>query len=375
MKKMKKTLTMLLILSLLCALLAGCGGKAPETTAEPETAAAGAEAAAEQPKTPRTVVDMAGNEVQLPDTVDRVFCDWASGVTLIMTLGATEKLVDVYPAIDTDTFAWARAICPAIAEVNKDDAPFSNPEAILNYEPDLVVTNTKDNIEAYTNLGLTTVYVEYNSNDSFKESMLIVGTALGEKEQAAAEKYNAYFDANVAMVRQRLADVAEADKPSVYYMDSRFGDAYHTVGTGEIQEDWITTAGGVLATAQDFEGRNLEITAEKFLEIDPDVILIGAQKQAEVYDLLQEDSVLAGLSALENGAVYRIPQGIFPWCRTGPEAAMQMVWAGKLLYPERFEDIDMADFAKTFYREFYGSEVSDDTIAGILAGKLCPDAA
>lgn len=221
-------------------------------------------------------------------------------------------------------------------------------------------------------MGLTAIYVNFNSNESFKESMVIVGTALGEEELASAEKYNKYFDDNVAMVTKRLAGIPDDQKPSVYYIDSRFTDAYHTVGSGEIQEEWITIAGAKLATAADFEGRNLEITAEKFLTLDPDVIMIGAQNQADVYDMLMSDEVLSGLSAINNNSVYRIPQGIFPWCRTGAEAAIQVVWAAKLLYPDLFTDIQIEDVAHDFYMEFYGNEVASDTLNGILSGKLCP---
>ena len=100
--------------------------------------------------------------------------------------------------------------------------------------------------------------------------------------------------------------------------------------------------------------------------------MIGAQNQADVYDILMADKVLSGLSAIDNNSVYRIPQGIFPWCRTGAEAAIQVVWAAKLLYPDLFNDIEIESVARDFYSEFYGSEVSDDTLDGILSGKLCP---
>lgn len=224
--RLRHLLAFALALALLCSALTGCGstGNNPSDSSK------------------RTVTDMTGQAVELPEKVEKVFCDWASGITLVMTLGATEKLVAAHSAFETDSFAWAREICPQIEAVKKDDAPFSNAEAILNYSPDLVITNNKDNIDTYKNLGLTVIYVDYNSNDSFKESMRIVGAALGEDEKAAADRYNAYFDENVKLVRERLADLSDADKPSVYYMDSRFGDAYHTVGTGEIQEDWITIA-------------------------------------------------------------------------------------------------------------------------------------
>lgn len=33
----------------------------------------------------RSVVDMTGNTIEIPEKVDKVFVDWASGITLVMT--------------------------------------------------------------------------------------------------------------------------------------------------------------------------------------------------------------------------------------------------------------------------------------------------
>lgn len=320
----------------------------------------------------RSVVDMTGNTIELPEKVDKVFVDWASGITLAMTLDATDKLVAAPTAFETDTFAWARIICPAIDNVEKNDDAYTNAEVALSYEPDLVITSTKEQIEVYQNLGLTVIYVKFNNNASFQESLKIVGKALGEHEYEIAEKYCEYFNANVKMVSDRLSGLDENAKPSVYYVDSRFVDPYHTVGTGEIQEEWITIAGGKLATADEFEGRNLELNAEKILEINPDIVVVGAQNQAEVFELVKTDAVLSSLDAVKNNTVYRIPQGIFPWCRTGPEAAIQMIWAAKLLHPTEFEDVDIYSVAQEFYKEFYGADVDKETFDGIISGKLCP---
>jgi iron complex transport system substrate-binding protein len=372
-------------LLLVIVFLAGCGTTAPAQTAAPagneqeapEQAApeqAAPEQAAPEEPAERSVVDMTGEAIVLPEKVERVFCDWASGITLIMTLGGTDKLVVAPEAFGKDTFAWAQILCPAINDVKKDDNPYTNIEEVLNLEPDLVVTNNLDNIPRYQEMGLVAIYVNYNSNESFKQSMLIVGEAMGADEYAAAVRYNELFDSNVALVEEHLAALTDAEKPGVYYMDGRFADPYHTVGSGEIQEDWITVAGGRLATAEEFTGRNLEITAEKFLTLDPDMILIGAQKQAEVYDLLMSDNVLAGLTAVQKGQVYRIPMGIFPWCRTGPEAILQPLWAAKLFHPDLMEDVDVEQAARDFYESFYGSTVEDDVLQGIMAGKLSPDA-
>lgn len=364
---MKKTLSLILVMLIICGCLSGCNssnkGNAPANEQQGLTDSS------------RTVTDMLGRQIEFSGELNRVYFDWASGITLAMTLGVTDKLAAKQPAFEGESFAWARVICPAINDVpTEDDSIVSgNVESILALEPEVVFTSTRENVESYEKLGLKTVFVNFNDHESFKESLLIVGTAIGADELAAAERYNALLDSNIAMVAERTSEIADADKPTVYYMDSRFNDAYHTVGTGEIQESWITCAGGILATAADFEGRNLEITAEKLLELDPDIIVIGAQTQADVYDMLMSDPVLSELSAVKESHVYRLPQGIFPWCRTGPEAAIQVIWAGQFLHPELFDDIDIKTVAKDFYKDFYGTDVSDEYLDEILSGHLYPN--
>ena len=144
-----------------------------------------------------------------------------------------------------------------------------------------------------------------------------------------------------------------------------------TVGRGEIQETWIEMSGGKFATRY-LTGSRIEIAKEKFLEIDPDVILIGSQNQYLTMESLMNDRTLSYLKAVKTNQVYRIPQGIFPWCKTGPESSMQMVWAAKLLYPDLFTDIDVARIAKSFYIDFFGTDISDENVEKILAGKFSP---
>ncbi len=322
---------------------------------------------------PIVIADMADREVTMDGYPEKVFVDWASGITLAMTLNATDRLVAVPEAFKGDTFAWCRIICPALADIPADDSVFQNIEGVLNYEPDLVITSTRESLETYEMMGLPVIYVKFTDNESFQRSIQVVGQALGEENYEAALRFCDYMNDNIALARERTSGLSGEERPAVYYMDSRFSDAYHTVGKGEIQENWIESAGGRLATADLFEGRNIEITVEQFLSVDPDIILVGAQNQAAVTQMLLSDPVLCELTAVKNGNVYRIPQGMFPWCRTGPESAMQAIWAGKLLHPELFEDIDIMALARDFYQRFYGAAVEDEYLEGILAGKLTPD--
>jgi len=297
------------------------------------------------------------------------------GVTVLMTLGAADKLVFVPVWLDGDDMSWARIICSDVANVPRENA-FSNIETILSYKPDVVITSEQGDffkVDDYESVGIPTVYVSFRDYDSFQQSMSVVANILGEEKYIEkAIRFNNFFDSNISMVTERLGGVSEAEKKSVFYMDDiRTNTALFTVGRGEIQEAWIEMSGGKFAT-QDLVGSKMEISKEKLLVLDPDIILVSSKRQYASKKMLMSDITLSNLKAVKNNQVYRIPQGIFSWCRTGPESSMQMVWTAKLLYPDLFTDIDMAKMTKSFYLDCFGTEVSDEHITKILAGKISP---
>lgn len=319
----------------------------------------------------RDIVDMKGRTVTIPKTVDKVFMDWAQGTLHMMTLGALDKVVAVRTAFEGEIFTWARTIYPNFDVVQKDDAPFMNIEALLAYEPDVIFSLSDEDSRNYENIGIPVVVVTFADYDEFKQAMRIIGDVLGGEYAIKATKFVDFFNANIALVSERLVDVDNADKKVIHYIQGRAETALRTQGYGGIESTWVELAGGKYA-ANDLIGRSIDISKEKFLQLDPDIILIGGHQQASSLQALMNDSTFSEMRAIRNGQVFRMPQGIFPWSEMGPEASMHMVWVAKLLFPDRFEDIDIAQMAKGFYLDFLGADISDEIIAQMQAGKLTP---
>ena len=321
------------------------------------------------------VIDMTGRTVTVPTNIDKVFMDWAQGTLHMMTLGALDKVVAVRTAFgEGDTFAWARTIYPDFSKINLDDAPFSNVEALVAYEPDVIFSlydGNDDNIKKYESVGIPVVAVRFQDYDTFKQSMALIGKVLGGDYETKAGNFVDFFDGNIELVTDRLKDISESEKRLIHYVDGRDTDALRTVGRDQVEATWIKTAGGRFST-EEYTGRQIDLTEEKFLQLNPDIILVGSQSQAPAMKWLLDNTTLQNLDAVKNDNVHRIPQGLFPWCKMGPEASMQMVWAAKFLYPDNFQDIDIAQMAKGFYRDFLGADVSDEHLVKILEGRLSP---
>lgn len=98
---------------------------------------------------------------------------------------------------------------------------------------------------------------------------------------------------------------------------------------------------------------------------NPDVILVGRQYSL---DLALKDERFAEIAAVKNGRVYSSPEGVFYW-DGGPESVLLMLYVAKLLYPDRFADLDVAAEVKNYYTRFYGYQLSDGEVALLLRGQ------
>ncbi|MEG2717772.1 MAG: ABC transporter substrate-binding protein, partial [Eubacterium sp.] len=278
MKCLKRSFAVLMILVIFAITLAGCSSSGDTQKSGSNT-------------DERTITDMTGAEVKLPKEVKSVINLWPSSNQMMITLGAQEKQPAYMKILQKPSFTWMQIVNPAITEKptvggNGDVTA----EELLALKPDFVITANEKDAEAFRTAGLNAACMMFNNYDGLKESMLKTGEALGSDEKARAEKYITFLDKNIQLVQDRLKDVKEEDKPMVHYVDGQSGTTpYKAGGTGTMQEEWIKMAGGKLSTDGILEGMSKEITAEQFLSIDPDVIIVGGLGQAEALKALMSD--------------------------------------------------------------------------------------
>lgn len=363
MKKFKKALSVLLVLVLLSFTAAGCSQNNGDT------------AKSDNADGDRTITDMSGVEVTVPAEVKSVINLWPSSNQIMITLGAQDKQTAYMATLQKPSFTWMQIVNPAIMEKQTVGGNGDvTAEELLNLKPDLVITSSDEDAEAYRAAGLNAACMMFNNYDGLKESVLKTGEALGTSEKERADKYVEYLEKNIKLVQDRLKDVKDEDKPVVHYVDGQSGTSpYKTTGNGTMQEEWLTMAGGKLSTDGILQGMSKEITPEQFLSINPDVIIVGGTGQADAYDALMNDASLANLKTVQDSKVYRNPQGTFQWDRFGSESALQVLWVAKTLYPDKFEDIDMKKETISFYKDYLGYDLSDEYADAILAGKNAPD--
>jgi iron complex transport system substrate-binding protein len=324
---------------------------------------------------------MESRTVTLPETVEWVFMDWGGqpqgggrqGMLFMTVLGATGKLVGIASQFDEPRWSWAHTIDPALNNVPRNDDIYTSVEALLDLQSNVVVFTSIDRVERYENASIPVIALRLGNYDDYISVYRLIGEVLGGEYAETAAKFINFYADNINLVTKRLANIDEADKPSIYYVDGAGDTALVTMGQDTFESFWIPLA-GAKAASEGLVGRNITITEELLLKLNPDMIFVGTQfRQHKTIEWIMNNPNLRYMDAVRNKRIYRVPQGMFLWSKMGPESSMQMVWSAKLLHPDKFEDINIAEIAKGFYRGFFNYDASDEEIAMILSGKIPPD--
>jgi iron complex transport system substrate-binding protein len=96
------------------------------------------------------------------------------------------------------------------------------------------------------------------------------------------------------------------------------------------------------------------------------VIIVGTAPNDENRRAILDDPRWREVKAVKAGRVYVNPTGAYLWDRHSAEAALQVLWAAKILHPARFADIDIHRETREFYRRFFRHALTEAELASIL---------
>ena len=322
----------------------------------------------------RKVTDLAGTEVEIPKTVEKVIVTWASGHELVVMLGGAERLQFCLEELKSSKFEWLQVIEPEIMSVPTLERSNLNVEWYLAQSPELIISSKETEVAQLREAGLTTVYMPMSTIENLQDAITLLGEILGDEAKTKAQKYNEYFDKSFSDVSAVISQMQENELKSTYLLDAQNSShAERTHGKNTVYIEFLEK-GGAKTVFPDLSGVYKDVTAEALLLANPEYILIGGMNQKEAYDLLVAREDLSSLDAIKNGKVYRIPQGAYQFDRTSAELAIYPTFVAKTLYPERFASVDLGATVKSFYKEFFDFELSDSQVSAILAGDPPPKA-
>ena len=290
---MRKSSGFLIFLALFTVVLAGCLSKT-----EPRGT---------------TYIDDIGNDVVIDGTPEKIVTLTPGLTEIVFYLNAGDKIVGCdsasnYPGEAED-----------IEKVSTWEGP--DTEKILALSPDLILMDKNldssgDNYDKLKDLGIPIYRIYPLSIDDTLEVMRDLADILDTDSESESKIKT--LEERVGTVRNSVSDIVVSDRPSVlhvtYYEE---GSDPWVMTDSTFSGDIISTAGGD-PSVKDPKGLAIQISVERFLELDPDIILTS---QSSIWptnsrEYILNDEAMEGISAVEEGRVYDIEGD---WMdRTGP---------------------------------------------------------
>lgn len=329
-------ITALVLLLSLVLSLAACG-PAAQTPTEPD------------PPQQEAIVltDQAGREVSLEAPAESLVSCYYITTYATIALGISDRVVGLEKKADNRPIYQMAA--PSLLEKDQvGTLKELNLEGVAALKPDLVLMPKKlmEHADALTQLGIPVLVVNPESQESLEEMLLLIGQACGVTEKA--EALVSYYQKQRDRISTWTKDIS---RPTVYLASN--SSYLETAPDTMYQGSLIQLAGGSNA-ASELEGDYwTEVSYESLLAMAPDVFILPAGASYTAQDVLQ-DPQLASLPAVQNGAVYQMPQGIEEWDSPIPSGILGALWMTSVLHPDVYSFDDFTADAQRFYQDFYG---------------------
>ena len=379
MRKTKRNLTaaVLVFAATLSATPVFAAKEKEESTSKANTESISKEASAKDDGE-RTIIDHAGNEVTLPEEINRIVVTDTLPLPSVLSLylDSAEKLVGISPV--SMSAAKAGLLGELYPEILDADTSFFennelNIESLLALEPDLVFYNAqnKELGESLASAGLTAVAVsvtkwDYNAADTFDAWMdLLADIFPEEKEKAEAAKE--YGEKVEEEIQDKTDELKDEEKKNVFFLFNYSDTALVTSGKNFWGQYWCDAINAVNVGEEiEAERSNASVNMEQVYSWDPKIIFISNFTKAMPEDLYNNtigDNDWSSVSAVKNEQVYKMPLGAYRSITPGADTPMTLMWLAKTVYPDLFEDVDMTEEVENYYKEVYNIELTDDQVA------------
>ena len=333
-----------------------------------------------------TVTDMIGREVAVhPGTYKRVICVGAGALRMYCYIGDVALLAGVED-IDNLTLTERPKMFDSVARpyvmafddvfstlpscgVGGPMAQAAEAEKILSCNPDIVISEFEDVDKANAlqdQLGVPVITLSAGSKGVFDEkfsgSLELLGKVFGKEEKAA--RLIKYVSDEKAAIEARVANIAEAEKPSVYICGlGNWGTTNHLMTA----ENYVCLeVAGVKNVVSGLAIQGVgAIEEEKFIDLgaEMDIIIMDAAAVKNIKPLYAEDQTMFNTcKAWQEGQVYL--EMAYNAYYTNYEIALVNTWfIAKTVYPDVFSDVDLTAKTNEVTKLFLGAELAEEIFA------------
>lgn len=330
----------------------------------------------------RKVVDDMGREVVIPtpEKLERVYFTSALAQIFVFTLNPdvlagtgiqfTKRELELLPEGYAD-LTYMGSLSGG-GEIDREALVAQDVQLVFSVSGSPLTEANYDEAEKLQEMTGIPVLLVDGSFSAISPAYRFMGSVMGVEErgeQLAATCEQIYADVTAA-----VADIPYEEKVGLYYAEGPEGLQTEPTASDHALAFDVAGARNVAEVAVT-EGIGMSnVSLESVILWDPDVIIAwSAEIRGGADELIRSKSEWQVVRAVREGRVYTMPNTPFAWCDRPPgvNRYLGIQWLANMLYPDRY-NIDMVEAVKSFYKQFYWVEISDDYAKGLLANSYPP---
>ena len=328
-----------------------------------------------------TVVDHAGNTVEVPNKITHVVIDQIPILSTYMSYfgGEAPYIVGFCGSFkDTISKTVLKNIAPELME--SADTVYAqsdlNIEEIMKLEPDVILYNAGNTAHAeilqesgIPCIGFATVGHETEADplNRYKQWLSLLEDVFGE--EGKMDDFTAAGDAIVADVESLIATVPEEERPSALILWKYSDGVPQVSGNGTFGTYWLKHL-GVTDVALEATGFS-QVSMEQIFNWNPDILFMDGPgllslTASDVLNNQVEGTDFSSIKAVQDGRVYGTTLGMWNWFTPNPDAPLVFAWLACNTYPDTFADYPLEETIREYYKQWYGYDVTDEEMEEML---------
>ena len=305
----------------------------------------------------RTITDMAGRAVELPDKINKIYAPSPYASTLLESL-CPKMLCGLFFPIEEPQKPYLNPCLldlPVIGKVTEFEAiKKANPDIILIWGDKSNPIHPKSE-KAMVELGIPHIYACCDELVDLRDYPAIyrfLGQVLGIAKRA--EKLAVYCEETLTEVAEIVNSVHPQHRPRIYYAEGK--DGTQTEYSHSLHAHLLNLIGDVNVHRGTLVGHPgmEQLTEEQLLAYDPEVIIVWLKEAYERITKKDGNKKWSEISAVKNNRVYQIPVEPFSYFDRPPcfMRILGLKWLLSICYPDiykkNFEE-EKAQFLKLFF--------------------------
>ncbi|MDA3817948.1 MAG: iron ABC transporter substrate-binding protein [Prolixibacteraceae bacterium] len=316
----------------------------------------------------RVFTDVLGRQVALPDTLTRIVGVRASALRMLLYMDAADKIAGIEDIEHRNDRPYVLAHpelleLPTIGPMMGGDAELilkARPEAIF-----MTYATIEDADRLQRQTGIPVVAIDATEFGTARDTLFSTFKLLGKilHKKARTDSLIHFINQNITELNQRTHDIPDELKPDVYIGGVPYSGAHGITSTQPYYPPFMFLNAKNVAAQISKEMyshvRGTYIDKEQLMLWNPEYLFIDESGLFLVKnDLLPANTLTQNLDVIQNGNTHVVmPYNNYA---TNYELVLTNAWyIGKVLYPERFSDINIKEKTDEITRMFLNAEMYD----------------